>query len=353
MSHTNLGTISKVTLSAVAICLALSTNSAHAAEGITVDLVQETYDSSLEHSLFVGSVTRSGKPTADTAVCLAAFMPGKRPVPCQGPQCRVIGMRVADHNVELDGYAHGTSCADPYRIGKRFDMHEVMLADLNAVETPAVDIGVKNIYDNGMMTMEVLADRFRQTCRIPSGDADVRYGLGWAWDGSMSHHYLPSSSLYVCSEGVRVCSFSGDFMEEGFNSVEVRGNDENNTIMLSASSDIAIDGERYCVAAAEAGSGSEHYKVYGWPEEWRAGTCASSAVGVTTGWWVDPPRTRSTAARATTCSAARAGAATSSTARAAATSCTTLWAACATVARRSRTRTVSLMSGCGRPGRTR
>ena len=56
---------------------------------------------------------------------------------------------------------------------------------------------------------------------------------------------------------------------EGFlNHAVIRGNDRDNTILLSGSVDIAIDRERYCRRTVK---GHElRYKVYGWPESWDA-----------------------------------------------------------------------------------
>jgi len=277
---------------AATVAIALLGVSTAVAGGLTINLVQETGSLESEHVIMAGSVVKDDAPTGNVAVCLAewrlapkpalvagptlvAFVEGgpkgvlsmaSRDQLCQGSDCRSLAISVLDHNFQLEGSPSGAVCEDPYGIAQRYGVTRVELADLEATDTASATVNVSTLTTNGRMLMEFGA-QFRETCVIPADDNDVRYGQGHVWDGSPAHGFLPVSSLYVCSEGVRVCTFSRSFMEDSLSQVELRGNDLDNTIMPSALG--SPDGERTCGVGTDGGA-FEFYKVYGWPASFKA-----------------------------------------------------------------------------------
>ena len=202
-----------------------------AEQGFTVDLVNGTGDPSAEYSFLMGTVMQGGKPSGDVAVCLArlkengqgsfesspelvAYVKTKDDVVevmssasrlCQGPECTTMDLLVADHNVEVDAHRYELECSDPFGIAKQFGVGPVVLAELDAVRGAKLEINVRNVMNDGSMTLRRDSMVVTETCTVPSGDEDVRYGLGWRQDG-----LFPRPLTCTCAPRACGCAPSPD-----------------------------------------------------------------------------------------------------------------------------------------------
>ncbi len=261
---------------------------------LTIDLSKYTTAQS-EYALLVGAVTKKGEPSTNRAVCLQELRPGKRglePVGppelvafiagtrksieaiasasgwCQGIQCTSLDIIVSDHNVVLDSYPQDQVCVDPAGIAAPFGFSKVALDDLPLAMAAEVRIDVRNRYDLSAMTLVSATLGLRQTCTVPPDDTDVRYGAGWYESIWTTASHVKSDTLFVCSEGVRVCTFSRDYMEWPLNRAVIRGNDRSNTLIMAAEGMTGYYGGHECRLATDAGFG--RYRVDGWQESWKA-----------------------------------------------------------------------------------
>jgi len=263
---------------------------------VDVDLVSETSNPDLEYRLEMGSVLRNGAPSADMAICLTRVKVTKKGlIPekngelvvfinadkkvvnaiatageyCKGPDCTEIRVKTADHNFELDNDPVERTCTDPSGIAKQFGLHEVKLAELRPITEAKIDTTITTIRDDSLMLVEVAALGLWQTCQIPSRDTDVRFGRNWFADLWTPSPWMPGYSLYVCSEGVRVCSFSNEFMADPTHQAVIRANDLHNTV-VHASSAHGYHGGHECGLARDRGF-LGRYRVDGWDDGWQIG----------------------------------------------------------------------------------
>jgi hypothetical protein len=147
---------------------------------------------------------------------------------------------------------------------------------------------VHNVVDGGSIVVEIVDSTTHQRCEIPAEHQHVRYGLGWYSDPRSVTAFRRTADLFVCSDGMLVCTFSGSFMQDPDNVAIIVANALNNTMMPSGAD--FIDSARNCrsrsdssLAVAEKAIAatpspkatlvveSSAYRIDGWLEEWQAG----------------------------------------------------------------------------------
>lgn len=265
---------------------------------VRIELTYETANPNLEYMLEMGTVLRNGSPTDDMAICLSraevrndglvrerkgmlvAYVKANRKYieviaganeRCVGPDCDEILFKVNDHNVEIDPSPLKRICTDPAGIGKEFGFIEIQLGELRPTIKGPLDIAVLNTYDDSTMLFSVESHGLRQTCNVPTSDIDVRYGKNWFADIWGPSPWMPGYSLFVCSEGVRVCSFSYEFMANEFHQAVIVANDQHNTV-IHASNARGYFGGHECGLARDAHGGAiGRYFIEGWDRGWQIG----------------------------------------------------------------------------------
>jgi hypothetical protein len=265
---------------------------------VRIDLAGNTAEPNLEYYLEIGSVLRNGSPTTDMAICLSyakitpyglirshsselvAFVAANERVveaiataqtTCSGSDCTEIQIKTRDHNVEIDPAPLKRLCADPSGIARQFGYAEIVLGELRPETRAEIELAILNTYDSSMMLFGVAALGLRQTCEVPEFDTDIRYGRGWRADLWSPSPWLPGYSLWVCSEGVRVCSFSSDFMSNEFHQAIIRANDLDNTVIHASSSAGYFGGHECGLGRDAVGGAIGRYFVEGWVRSWQIG----------------------------------------------------------------------------------
>ena len=226
----------------VLITVVLTASTAGAGQlPVRVDLTRATANPDFEYYLETANVLRNGSATPDMAVCLSraqitpnglirepsgtlvAFIAANtktieaiasRDGTCQGPDCSKLEIRGADHNLQFDTAPYKRFCDDPAGIAKQFGYSELLLGELSSITKATVEITIRNVFDESMTVLGVTPFSLRQTCEVPDAETDIRCGRNWFADIWGPSPWMPGYSLYVCSEGVRVCSFSYDFMHD-------------------------------------------------------------------------------------------------------------------------------------------
>lgn len=182
---------------------------------------------------------------------------------CEWDQVDIV---VTGHNIEIETYGSGVTCADTdglreLVLSRRSDT--ISLADL--IGTDAIPFSVYNTLDDSFIHVRSggntgygeSMDGAIYYCYMPTDDAHARFGLGYFYSFP---YYLSTLGFYVCSDAVRICSFSSAIMNDAFNDIAVVGNSLNNSIALSQSP--YGDARRYC-------DGTSYY-VFGWSSAWEA-----------------------------------------------------------------------------------
>lgn len=267
-------------------------------EPVKLDLSKTTAIPDLEYILEMGTVLRDGAPTLDVAICLSrakitpnglyrepsgelvAFIAANEKVVeeiataetvCKGPECNELVVKVVDHNVEIDPTPIKRTCADPRGIARPYGYKEITLGELRSKSEAEVSVSILNTYDDSWMGLRVSALFVWQTCEVPDDDTDIRYGRNFYADLWSPSPWIAGFSLFVCSEGVRVCSFSSDFMSNEFNEAVIRANDLDNTV-VHASREFGYHGGHECGLAYDMRRGAiGRYYIEGWVPEWQIG----------------------------------------------------------------------------------
>jgi hypothetical protein len=130
-------------------------------------------------------------------------------------------------------------------------------------------MAITTVRDDSLMLVEVAPLGLWQTCQIPSHDTDVRFGRNWFADVWTPSPWMPGFSLFVCSEGVRVCSFSYEFLADPTHQAVIRANDLPNTV-VHASAAHGYYGGHECGLARDRGFVGR-YRVEGWDDGWEIG----------------------------------------------------------------------------------
>lgn len=302
-------------LTGLAMAAALGPAGSASAKGLELDLVKLTTDPGLEHRIVVGAVLDKVAGGQDAAVCLQPVAPpmkesqGFEDEPAvlvgyvvggdkgiaeligpsgtyKGQGDGTVEIRVADHHASLTPYAEGLECEDHHGILKRLGRQSLTLGNLAYLARLDLGLDVVNVVDDGRMVLEVVGQDVVEECHIPSDHQHVRYGQGWMRDLFHSFRHEDMDSLYVCSAGVRVCTFPGSFMEDPDSEVVIVGNDLNNTIMLSApgypGGAQVCDGPKKDIYPPH-----ERYAIDGWPTRWEATLALYGGDGHD--WMVDGP----------------------------------------------------------------
>lgn len=264
-----------LSLLASLIILFISQNVCAFSESPSINLKTKINTPGYQDILFVGSVKKNGKLTYDLAIChskwklagkedqqivgestLVAYIDitdhKKRKIYtpqqiCKGSRCKSIDILVNDHNMRFVTSSHGRKCMDQHGILKKSgkgNQSEIEIADLVANQNLELSINVRNTVDEGMMGMDISPVETHQRCEVPPGHQHVRYGRGWYSSSLSASSFLSSKSLYVCSNGIRICIFSNSYMEDPANAAIIIGNRLNNTIMPSGSG--FSDPARFC-----------------------------------------------------------------------------------------------------------
>lgn len=273
---------------------------------VRIDLASETTDPGLEYFLEMGTVLLNGAPSTDMAICLTraritpngilheptgrlvAFIDADKNGieaivsmngQCTGPDCGEVLIRTTDHNIEIDPAPLKRVCTDPYGIGRAFGFVEVQLGELRPETQGEVDLTLYNTYDEARTFFRVGPLGLTQTCRIPATDIHIRYGRNWFADSWSPRPWMQGNSLYVCSEGVRVCTFSDDFMTNKFHQAVITANDQHNTV-IHASNSTGYYGGHECGLARDAHGGFlGRYFIEGWRSEWQIGLRINAGQG--------------------------------------------------------------------------
>lgn len=286
-----------------------------AAGGMSLDLTRLTADPDQEYTLVAGAVLGKEAGGRDVALCLR-----ESPLPMKGMQGieegepvlvgyavggekglaaligpdgvhkgeaePVIDLKVADHNLTLSSTAEGLECEDRHGILKQLGRQDLALGDLHELAELDLGLTVHNEVDGGRMVLEVVGSELVQECHIPHDHQHVRYGAGSVRDLFSPGLYVETDSLVVCSAGVRVCSFSGDFLEDPEHQAVIVGNDMDNTIMLADASTTV--GAHHCNGPAKGiHSPFARYAINDWSPSWEASLALYGEDGHD--WLIDGP----------------------------------------------------------------
>ncbi len=283
-----------------------------AAAGMALDLTQLTADPELEYILVAGAVMGKEAGGRDTALCLREVeapdkgmqglqrgdpvlvgyaLGGEKGLEAligpdgvqKGASEAVIALKVAGHNLELTPAAEGLECEDRHGILKQLGRQDLTLGDLHELEKLDLGLTVVNEMDGGRMVLEVVGQDLIQECHVPEDHQHVRYGAGAVRDLFMPGLYVETDSLIVCSAGIRICSFSGDFLEDPDHQAVIVGNALDNTIMLADSGTLV--GAHRCDGSGKGGP--SRYAIDDWAPAWEAGLSLYGEDGHD--WIIDGP----------------------------------------------------------------
>lgn len=259
-------------------------------ENCAVDLTHLTTDNQTQYILAVGQVeTPVGMIDRDLAVCLATrggsrlgtvvdasvvalassgnggeCLTASTSSRCDGEGCQGFDIIVdSPANITLGTTDDVPGCLDTnnlFALSGAATSSREMVAIHPVTDSSLSSLRIYNMQNDGEMGLTWDMERGGPApfCTIPSDDQDARFGLGYIHSGS---YWVTFWDLYVCSEAVRVCSYTNSYMQTSF--VNIYGNTLNNTIRHCGSGD--YDSLRYCDSGA--------YYVYGWRSGiWTSGT---------------------------------------------------------------------------------
>ncbi len=300
------------TLTAVTTLGLLGTAQAKQGEAFVLDLTKYTADIEVENTLFISQV--DGGDELDLLLYLAQYtVQGKNgelelagdlaPVAyIDGTQKGIsaiytldgtlydadeLTVLVSDHNATLalgDDVAFQNMTVIPLDAEGKDVAGDTIHFD--APDHLELILDVTNLLDDGRMVLDLNWGEVMQECHIPSDHQHVRYGLQSSRDLYAMGLYHEDDAMIVCSDGVRVCSFDGDYMRDEALDAVIVGNAMDNTIMLSAFG--YPGGRQYCDNVKnDPFTPAERYAVDGWPDDWKAGLRLYGEAGHD--WIVDGP----------------------------------------------------------------